>query len=178
MVQMKTPLSPNFESVYRETYEAIAKYVYFNVPQLADAEDIVQEVYLRYYREVILKKKFVDHPQAYLKAIAANQLKRFYSTKATQAIQLDSDDLDPLENISDDTDVHTDVINRFTHEAIAREVTTLSEVDQKILTGHVRFEMTFAELAMSLNLPENTIKTRYYRALKQLRQRLEHIEIR
>lgn len=175
---MKPTLSPHFESVYRETYEAVAKYVYFNVPQLADAEDIVQEVYLRYYREVILKRKYVDHPQAYLKAIAANQLKRFYTTKATQAIQLNSDDLDPLENIPDDSDLHTEVINRFTHEAIAREVTALSALDQKILTGHVRFEMTFAELATQLNLSENTIKSRYYRALKQLRQRLEQIEIR
>lgn len=74
---MKPTLSPHFESVYQQTYDTIAKYVYFKVPQLADAEDIVQNVYLRYYREVILKQKYVDHPQAYLLGIAANELKKF-----------------------------------------------------------------------------------------------------
>lgn len=175
---MKPTLSPLFESVYRETYSAIAKYVYFNVPQLADAEDIVQDVYLRYYREVILKRKFVDHPQAYLMAIAANQLKRFYAAKAKQAIQLNSDESDVLENIADEQDEHTQIINAFTHEAIAHEVKALSVLDQKILAGHVRFEMTFSEIAKSLDLSENTVKTRYYRALKTLRQRLEHQKIR
>lgn len=175
---MKPALSPHFESVYRDTYSAIAKYVYFNVPQLADAEDIVQEVYLRYYKEVILKQKYVDHPQAYLMTIAANQLKRFYASKAKQAIQLDSEESDVLENIADETDTHTDVINTFTHDAIAQEVKQLSDLDQKILAGHVRFEMTFAEIAGQLKLSENTVKTRYYRALKTLRERLEHQKIR
>ncbi len=178
MVQMKATLSPNFESVYRQTYESIAKYVYFKVPQLVDAEDIVQEVYLRYYREVILKRKFIDHPQAYLLSMAANELKRYYAAKATNPIQLNSDDQDPLENVADETDLHAEAINAFTHEAIQREILTLSAIDQKILAGHVRFEMTFAEIATSLNLSESTVKTRYYRALKTLRHRLEHQEIR
>ena len=178
MVQMNVPLSPNFESVYNDTYETIAKYVYFKVPQLADAEDIVQEVYVRYYREVILKRKFIDHPQAYLLSIAANELKRFYASKANQPVQLDSTEQNPLENIADDTDVHTEVINTFTQEAIQRELKGLSQADQKILAGHIRFEMTFSELAKVLDLSENTVKTRYYRALMTLRHRLEHQNIR
>jgi RNA polymerase sigma-70 factor (ECF subfamily) len=178
MVQMKATISPNFESVYRETYESIAKYVYFKVSQLVDAEDIVQEVYLRYYREVILKRKFIDHPQAYLLSMAANELKRYYADKAKHPIQLDCDDQDPLENFADETDVHAEAINAFTHEAIQREILTLPRVDQKILAGHVRFEMTFAEMASSLNLSENTVKTRYYRALKTLKQRLDRQNIR
>jgi RNA polymerase sigma-70 factor (ECF subfamily) len=83
-----------------------------------------------------------------------------------------------LENIPDDSDVHTEVINTFTHDVIAREVQSLSDLDQKILAGHVRFEMTFAEMAKQLDLSENTVKTRYYRALKTLRERLEHQKIR
>ena len=175
---MKASLSPVFESIYAQTYDTLAKYVYFKVPQLADAEDIVQEVYLRYYREVILKRKDVDHPQAYLLTIAANELKRFYAAKGRLAIQLQSDDQDPLENIPDDLDLHLQVINAFAREAVAREVLALTELDQKILSGHLRFEMTFAELAKQLELSENTIKTRYYRALKTLRHRLESLQIR
>lgn len=175
---MKATLSHAFESIYRETYETVAKYVYFKVPQLADAEDLVQEIYLRYYREVILKQKFIDHPQAYLLQIAANELKKFYAAKAQRPIQLDTDDADPLENVADPTDLHTSVINTFTQDAITKAVLTLSELDQKILSGHVRFEMTFAEMAKLLDLSENTVKTRYYRALKTLRHHLEHQDIR
>jgi len=175
---MKPTLSPHFESVYQQTYDTIAKYVYFKVPQLADAEDIVQNVYLRYYREVILKQKYVDHPQAYLLGIAANELKKFYAVKARQPIQLDTSEVDPLDNLPDDADVHLEVINTFTQDLVAQAVRELSTVDQKILSGHFRFEMTFAELAKQLELSENTVKTRYYRALKTLRHRLEQQNIR
>lgn len=175
---MKPTLSPHFESVYQQTYDTIAKYVYFKVPQLADAEDIVQNVYLRYYREVILKQKYVDHPQAYLLGIAANELKKFYATKSRQPIQLDSTEVDPLDNVPDDADVHLEVINTFTQDLVAQAVRELSPVDQKILSGHFRFEMTFSELAKQLDLSENTVKTRYYRALKTLRHRLEQQNIR
>lgn len=175
---MKPTLSPHFESVYQQTYDTIAKYVYFKVPQLADAEDIVQNVYLRYYREVILKQKYVDHPQAYLLGITANELKKFYATKSRQPIQLDSTEVDPLDNVPDDADVHLEVINTFTQDLVAQAVSELSPVDQKILSGHFRFEMTFAELAKQLDLSENTVKTRYYRALKTLRHRLEQQNIR
>ena len=119
---MKPTLSPHFESVYQQTYDTIAKYVYFKVPQLADAEDIVQNVYLRYYREVILKQKYVDHPQAYLLGIAANELKKFYATKSRQPIQLDSTEVDPLDNVPDDADVHLEVINTFTQDLVAQAV--------------------------------------------------------
>jgi RNA polymerase sigma factor (sigma-70 family) len=135
-------------------------------------------VYLRYYREVILKRKRVDHPKAYLLAIASNQLKRYYASKARLPIQLNSDDFDPLDNIPDDSDVHTEVIDRFTQDAIARELRSLTDLDQKILNGHVRFEMTFAEIAAQLDLSENTVKTRYYRALRTLRDRLEQADLR
>lgn len=164
----------SFESIYRDTFDDISKNVYFQVAQVADAEDIVQEVYLRYYREVILKGKVIENPRAYLMAIAANQLKRYYRFKAQRPIQLNPDENDVLENVADETDLHLEVINRFTVEQITAEIKSLPELDQKILTGHLRFDMTFAELALTLNLSENTVKTRYYRMLRTLRHRLNH----
>jgi RNA polymerase sigma-70 factor (ECF subfamily) len=164
----------SFETIYRDTFEAVSKNVYFQVAQAADAEDIVQEVYLRYYREVIVKGKVVENPKAYLMAIAANQLKRYYRFKARRPIQLNVDEQEVFENISDETDLNLEVINRFTVEEILQEIKSLSVLDQKILTGHLRFEMTFAELASSLALSENTVKTRYYRMLRTLRQHLDH----
>lgn len=163
---------PSFETIYHQTFESVSKYVYFNVAQAHDAEDIVQDVYLRYYREVILKGKSIENPKAYLLAMAANQLKRYYRFKAQRPVQLNSEELEILENIPDDQDVHVEIINRFSVDAILREIMTLSDLDQKILSGHLRFGMTFAELSRELALSENTIKTRYYRALRTLRDRL------
>lgn len=164
--------APSFETIYRQTLASVSKYVLFQVAQVQDAEDIVQDVYLRYYREVILKGKSIENPKAYLLAMAANQLKRYYRFKTRRPIQLNSEELEVLENIPDDQDVHVEIINRFTVDAILLEIMTLSDLDQKILIGHLRFEMTFAELSRELALSENTIKTRYYRALRTLRNRL------
>lgn len=167
-------MSDSFETIYRETFEAISKYVYFQVSHASDAEDIVSEVYLRYYQDVVRKGKTIENPKAYLMIMATNQLNRFYRFKARRPIQLNTDEHEIFDNIPDDADVHLEVINRFTVEAIAHQIRQLSELDQKILTGHVRFDMTFASSAQELGLSENTVKTRYYRALRTLRSRLDH----
>lgn len=65
-----------------------------------------------------------------------------------------------------------EAIEKFTVEAITKQILTLDPLDQKILGGRFRYEMTFTEIATAMDISENTVKTRYYRAIQTLRQRL------
>jgi len=170
---MKLTEQELFETIYHASYKTLSKFVYFKTSQLADAEDIVQNVYIHYYHSVIKQNKIIDNPLAYLMEMAKNECALYYKDKSNQNDYLSESDLDILENIPSDTDLALETIDKFTIEEIYAKVKTLSELDQKIIGGRFRYELTFAEIADLCELSENTIKTRYYRALNLLRKKLE-----
>jgi RNA polymerase sigma factor (sigma-70 family) len=82
-------------------------------------------------------------------------------------------EVDLLDNFPSDTDLALETIDKFSVEAIYDQVKTLSPLDQKIIAGRFRYELTFAEIAKQIDLSENTIKTRYYRAIQTLKDKLD-----
>lgn len=161
-----------FETIYRATFTTLSKHVYFKVAQSSDAEDIIQIVYIDFYNYIVRKNKTVDNVQAYLIQMANNELSKYYKRKDELPITFDEDKLQILENIQDDSNIELDILNSIESDVIYKIVKKLPIIDQKILGAHFRYDMTFKDIANTLNLSENTIKTRYYRALKELKELL------
>jgi RNA polymerase sigma-70 factor, ECF subfamily len=162
-----------FESVVHASFKTVSKFVYFKTAQLADAEDIVQNVYASYYRYVIVTNKSIENPVAYLLELAKNELASYYKDKAITQENTMEAEVDLLDNFPSDTDLALETIDKFSVEAIYDQVKTLSPLDQKIIAGRFRYELTFAEIAKQIDLSENTIKTRYYRAIQTLKDKLD-----
>ena len=62
--------------------------------------------------------------------------------------------------------------------AWARAVASLPDEQREVIVLKEYEGLTFAEIAEVLGVPLSTVKTRLYRGLVQLRQRLEHEGIR
>lgn len=167
MSQKNTEL---FETIYRATFNTISKYVYFKVAQLSDAEDIVQAIYIDFYNYIIKKNKSVENVQAYLTQMANHELSKYYKSKNELPITFSEENLKVLENIQDESDLEFEILNSNNSTEVFNLVKNLSLIDQKILGARFRYDMTFKEIAQLLSLSENTIKTRYYRALKELKK--------
>jgi len=167
MSQKNTEL---FETIYRATFNTISKYVYFKVAQLCDAEDIVQAIYIDFYNYIIKKNKKVENVQAYLTQMANHELSKYYKSKSELPITFSEDNLKILESIEDETDLEFEILNANDSNEVFDLVENLPVIDQKILGARFRFDMTFKDIAQLLSLSENTIKTRYYRALKELKK--------
>lgn len=161
-----------FETIYRATFTTLSKHVYFKVAQSSDAEDIIQIVYIDFYNYIVRKNKTVDNVQAYLIQMANNELSKYYKRKDELPITFDEDKIQILENMQDDSNIELDILNSIESDVIYKLVKKLPIIDQKILGAHFRYDMTFKDIANTLNLSENTIKTRYYRALKELKELL------
>lgn len=161
-----------FESIYRTTFPTLSKHVYFKVAQSSDAEDIIQTIYIDFYNYIVRKNKSVDNVQAYLIQMANNELSKYYKRKNELPITFNEDKLLILENIQVEANMELDILNSIESEVIYELVKKLPIIDQKILGAHFRYDMTFKDIAHTLNLSENTIKTRYYRALKELKELL------
>ena len=55
-----------------------------------------------------------------------------------------------------------------TRLALEQAVSDLSDKEQAIIRLHFFEDQTFGEIALTLQLSENTVKTTYYRSLKKL----------
>lgn len=173
---MKTamPKDPRdeFEDLYRDTFPSVSKFIFFKIPNKHDVDDLVQSVYTDFYRVLVEKKQRPDNIMAYLMTMAKSEIAHYYRNRDAFGLQVDTKEHDPFEQIPDDHDEALAVIERSTVDVIYTQIGKLPDVDQKILVGHFKYFMTFAELAKQLDLSENTVKTRYYRAIALLRDRL------
>lgn len=170
---MATSQHEQFDTIYHATFSQLSKYVYFKLANLNDVEDLIQNIYIDFYQYIIKKNKKVENVQSYLTQMANNEISKYYQSKKEQPILISEESTYLIDNIQDDVDLEFDILNQFESDLIYQLVKKLDVIDQKIIGGHFRFDMTFKEIALSLNTSENTIKTRYYRSLKILKQLYE-----
>ncbi len=158
-----------FELIYRATCRRLSQHVFLRAAGTAEAEDVVAAVYMDFYRYVVLPGKRPGNALAYLTRMADHELGRLYAARTPQ-LSFDDEDLNLSETIPDSADLELAVFDQFAAEALWQAVGRLSQAEQQVLIARVRFEMTFPEIASSLQTSENTIKARYYRAIAKLRQ--------
>lgn len=159
-----------FEQIYASTYPALSRYVFFKVANTDDMEDILQNVYVDYYFDVIGKGKPVDNPEAYLIKMANHKCGAHFR-KRSRVITLDEND-DWTQLIPSEDDTALDAIQHATSAEIWTTVATFPVIDQKILIARFRFELSFPEIALELGMEETKIKARFYRAMAKIRKKL------
>lgn len=162
-----------FEDLFRRTYDELSRFVLFKVHGVSDAEDIVANVYMNFYKHIIKKNHHVDSVEAYLFEMAKNEIKRYYRNKHQAPISLNDGDWDGLENIADEHDAIASMFDQMTIDSIWQAVSQLDETAKMIMTAKFRLNMTFKDIAVALNSNENSVKTKYYRSIEALRHLLK-----
>ncbi len=135
----------------------------------ADAEDVVQEAFVRFWRS----RERVAEPVAYLYASVKHcaldvhrsrrrQLRREEATARTEAEPLFAGPLEESER-------------RTAIEAALRE---LPNEQSEVLVMRIWGGLTFPQIAAALDAPLNTVSSRYRYALAKLREELAEESIR
>lgn len=71
-----------FNNVYDMTNKAISRYVVSKCGSLEDAEDIIQNVYTRFYQRISQKGyEDIESPEAFLINIAKFECRTYFSSK-------------------------------------------------------------------------------------------------
>jgi RNA polymerase sigma-70 factor, ECF subfamily len=162
-----------FEDLFRRTYDELSRFVLFKVHSVSDAEDIVSNVYMNFYKHIIKKNHHVESVEAYLFEMAKNEIKRYYRNRHQAPISLNDGEWDGLENIADERDDIASMFDRMTIDRIWQAVSQLDETAKMILTAKFRLDMTFKDIAIELNSNESSVKTKYYRSIEALRHLLK-----
>lgn len=159
----------DFETIYNATFDMLSKHVYFKVAKIEDAQDIVQEVYMDFYKYVSSKGKTVENTQSYLIQMANHKLSSYYKNKLLETTIIDDDKF--FNQIEDSVHLEEEVLEQLSLEEIWEEIKTLSEFDQHILIDYYRFGLNFREISERYQIPETTIKSRCQKSIKQLRDK-------
>lgn len=162
-----------FESLILTHTPGLFRVVRRMLPDDAEAESVVQETFWRVWRSLARYKN--DRPLfPYLVTVAVNHLHDRWRTSrwledvdfAEAADQL----LDPR------PPVHDEVEARELLAALAKAVDELPANYRVVIALRYQAEMRYEQIAETLDLPVNTVRTHLYRATQLLRARMEELD--
>lgn len=161
-----------FEKIYTQTYTEILKFIICKCSNLDDVNDIIQDVYLEFYKVLETNKK-IENYKSYLLGIAKNKVKQYYALRKnnikTISIFRNIDEEENIIDIEDQFDLESDFINKNNIDSIWKYLKNKNVDLAKIFYLYFVKNMTFKEISFEMNMKESTVKTNLYRTLKVLK---------
>jgi len=162
----------DFKDIYDKTYDNILKVIILK-SNVDDANDIIQEVYIELLNKLKKEKSIeIENVDGYVFGITKNVLKRFYKNinldKNIFVYNMEENEID----FKDDYSLEEDFINESNISLIWDEIKKMEEVTQKIFYLHYVLDLKISDIAKEMNINESTIKTKIYRSLKQLKEKV------
>jgi RNA polymerase sigma-70 factor (ECF subfamily) len=163
-----------FGLIVRQTEELTAQIVFKMVPAPGDRQDIVQDIYLKAFRN-LAGFKFNAKLSTWLGKIAYNTCLHYLEKKKLVFL--------PDANEQEDEPVNRQRIqdNDVERELSAKELTAIlgsavkmlsPPIYQTLITLYHQQELSYAEIAEITSLPEGTVKNYLFRARKALKEQL------
>ena len=94
-----------FNEIYENTYQSVLKYIVCKCENLADVNDIVQEVYIEVYKKIITHHK-IKHTNAYIIGIARHKIYQYYGYlyrfKTISLFGKEKDEIELIDKLEDD----------------------------------------------------------------------------
>ncbi len=169
-----------FDTVYAETFNAVSRFVVSHAGRFQDAEDIVQNVYTRFYKR--LKDKGCDdieNAEAFVINIAKFECKSFFAgfkkhkDKVLNMSDFDEEQENALEaELSRDQKKLEDIMSdKILAKQIFDDIMSDDETVGRIFYMHFVMDMKLDEIADKLDLKLSTVKTKLYRTIERQKKK-------
>ncbi|MBW9159475.1 RNA polymerase sigma factor [Clostridium tagluense] len=155
----------HFEEQISIVYKDLYKFIYSIIKNQNLAEDILQQTLMKAYEKfdtIQDIKKF----KSWVFTIAKNE-SLSWIRKYNREIPSEDTYLELLAGSSEDIPEEL-LIKREIKEQIKESIKILNSVDQEIIYLRYYYDLSLKEIALILNLNENTVKTKHKRAKKQI----------
>lgn len=161
-----------FGNLYNLYFIPIFRYIYFRVKSKTEAEDLVQEVFLKVYQGIENFKDQNKLPLNYFFTIARNTLIDYWRKKKEVLVD------EKLENISDKNADSAELVEqKETEGMIINLIKDLTEEQQEVIVLKFINDLTNREIAKLLGKSEEAIRQLQCRALKKLRKKFKDLNV-
>ena len=144
-----------FEECLAEHRRAVERFIKYRLQSSADAEDLLQEVYLTAYRNYDQLRNPAAF-KAWIISIARNSCNAYFRRQAEKReVSLD---------FLDETKLYDGRWGALDIEPVRDTIALLSDKDQQILSLYYWEELPQREIARRLSIPVGTVKKRLYSA--------------
>ncbi len=166
-----------FDMIVRRYKDQLLNFVYRFVGNMEEAEDIVQETFLRVYRNRQAYKRIAKF-STWIYTIAGNlartELRKRKRRRIFSITDLGYEDKDY--EISDEVfNPESHVDSRMQEEIIQREINKLPPKFREVIILRDVQELSYEEISKILNVPIGTVKSRVNRGRLKLQERLTKI---
>jgi RNA polymerase sigma-70 factor (ECF subfamily) len=177
MMERSSPAEGSFEELAIPLFESLFNYAQWLTGNRAEAEDLVQETYLKGLRGF---ESFTPGTnfRAWMFRILRNA---FLSSRSglrhTHSVSLDSDEEPGPEPLAVGTP-ESELFRHRNQEAIARAIASLPLAFREVLLLCDVEEMSYSEIAETMGIPMGTVTSRLTRARRRMREALRHDIVR
>ena len=148
-----------YQSVIRQAVER-------RIGRVADVDDLAQEVYLRLLR--VPEPELIENPQGYLYRVALNVAEE-WRQRAAQSREHSSD---PLSGLATGEDLERETADKQRDRFVQESLAGLPRASRTALILHVRDGLTYAEVAIHMQVTRRAVKRYVANGYAALRQEL------
>lgn len=158
-------MDKEIEYIFEDHADHLLRLAYFYTKDPHSAEDIVQDVFIRFMKTDYEERGTI---RAFLSKMTINKAKDYLKSWAYKKIQLKEKWTSLVEKNKQDHLLVNDE-----RSMIGKAILELSMDYREVIILYYYQEMNVSEIATTLMIPENTIKTRLKRAREKLKPLLQ-----
>lgn len=152
----------HFEVMLERSRDAVERFVRFRLPDKADADDVLQEIYLTAYQKFDQLKNEGSF-KAWILSIARNKCSDYFRAEASR--EMIPPELLMQSALSDTRRGASEI------SAVREVLSLLGDKDRQILYLYFWKELPQAKIARRLGLPLGTVKSRLYTAKRNFKNK-------
>ena len=164
-----------FEKIYNRCYEPILRFISFRVPTQDDAEDLSQQVFIRFYNNLQNWKDQGYSPMAYVFTIARSVVADYWRSNKNRRVE-NSEEILPLLVDSGKRPEEIASSNESTKEII-KAIQRLPDNYQEVIALRLIEGLTNPEIAKIIKKSEVATRKLYSRGIQKLQLEIEEEKI-
>jgi RNA polymerase sigma-70 factor (ECF subfamily) len=155
----------SIEEICAATWEPLYRFIYYKVQNREEAEDIIQDTYVKAFYYIQKTNVEAENYIAFLKTVSLNILRDKWRQNKRRGINVNLELINPLEAATvDPTDIS---IHRM---AIEDALNKLDSEQRKVIEMRILLGYSVAETAKIMNKTEVSVRVLQHRTLKILSQ--------
>ena len=161
-----------FNRIYDETRNDMLRYILIRTNADPEAEDLMQEVYRKFYIRLSRNMLPILNPRRYLFSIAKKELSRFYMRAGQRKLEQPIEELNDM-IVSDDSPLDERLLVEERKDIVWHLLQNEPELNRRIFYQFYGCNRSQKTIAKAFGLDEAIVRQRLYRIRQRIRTVLE-----